>query len=575
MGFGEIICNFDFMSEIVCFAETNFRSQRRRFGIKSDDRRRHMYVIGKTGMGKTTLLENMAIDDIQSGRGVAIVDPHGEFAEKMLNFIPEHRVEDTIYFNPADLEWPIALNVIEKVSPEHRHLIASGLVGVFKKIWADSWGPRLEYVLRNAILALLECQDSTLLGVMRILVDKSYRKKVISQIKDPVVKSFWIDEFQRYPDRFQSEAVAPIQNKVGQFLTASLIRNVVGQNESKINMRYVMDEGKILIMNLSKGRIGEDNSALLGAMMITRLQLAAMARIDRSEEERKDFYLYVDEFQNFATESFANILSEARKYRLNLILAHQYIAQLEETVRDAVFGNVGTLIAFRVGADDAEFLEREFLPEFSAGDLVNLAKYNVYLRLMIDGMASRPFSATTLPPYPKPERVYADEVIDYCRRTYATPREEVEEQIATWSGYVEETTRRELHTVLCTNCGKEAKVPFVPAPGRPVLCDDCHQLRLAGEIDINTLTKKARAQVKTKDASAKSFDSPGSSSSSEQETSQPAKEQKLKITLSQAAKINPVSFKKISQSFPKDYSELREILKKTRAEKEKEKETND
>ncbi|HEB01417.1 MAG TPA: DUF87 domain-containing protein, partial [Candidatus Portnoybacteria bacterium] len=373
--------------KITTFAETNFRNQKRKFGIKIDDRRRHVYVVGKTGMGKTVLLENMAIQDIQSGRGIAVIDPHGEFAERVLDFVPTDRINDVVYFNPADLDYPIGFNAIEKVSSEHRHLVASGLVGVFQKIWADSWGPRLEYVLRNTILALLEYPGSTLLGIMRMLVDKAYRKKVISNVKDPVIKSFWVEEFAKYPDRFLIEAVAPIQNKVGQFLSSPLIRNIVGQTKSKIDLREIMDKQKILIVNLSKGRVGEDNSALLGAMIVTKLQLAAMSRVNIPEEERKDFYLYVDEFQNFATESFANILSEARKYRLDLIIAHQYITQMLEPVRDAVFGNVGTLIAFRVGAADAEFLEKEFEPEFNMNDLVNLTKYNVYLKLMIDGVA--------------------------------------------------------------------------------------------------------------------------------------------------------------------------------------------
>lgn len=345
-------------SEINYFGKTNFRNKERVFGIKTDDRRRHLYVIGKTGMGKTNMIQNMAIQDIRNGKGVAIVDPHGEFAEDCLRAVPSNRINDVIYFNPADTEFPIALNIMEKVDAEQRHLIASGLVGVFKKLWADSWGPRLEYLLRNAILALLEYPSSTLLGVNRLLIDKTYRAKVIEKVSDPVVRTFWTDEFTKYQDRLLAEAIAPIQNKVGQFLSSSLIRNIVGQTKSAFNVREVMDEQKILIMNLSKGKIGEDNSALLGAMMITKIQLAAMARVDTPERERKDFYLYVDEFQNFATESFAGILSEARKYRLNLILAHQFISQLDETVRDAVFGNVGTIAAFRIGAMDTEVLEK-------------------------------------------------------------------------------------------------------------------------------------------------------------------------------------------------------------------------
>ena len=354
--------------EITILAETNFRNQQTKFGIKTDDRRRHVYVIGKTGMGKSVLLENMAIQDIQNGHGVAVVDPHGEFAERMLDFVPSNRVNDVVYFNPADLDYPITFNIMEKVDPEYRYLIASGLMGVFKKIWPDVWSARMEYILRNAILSLLEYPGSTLLGVNRLLADKDYRQKVVDKITDSSVKAFWTNEFAKYPDRFREEAVAPIQNKVGQFISTPLIRNIIGQVKSSIDMREIMDKGKILIVNLSKGKIGEDASQLLGALVITKLQLAAMERVNVPEHERRDFYLYVDEFQTFATDAFATILSEARKYRLCLILAHQYVAQLDSMgergkntkVRDAIFGNVGTLITFRVGADDAEFLKKSF-----------------------------------------------------------------------------------------------------------------------------------------------------------------------------------------------------------------------
>ncbi|MEK7077906.1 MAG: type IV secretion system DNA-binding domain-containing protein, partial [Patescibacteria group bacterium] len=423
-------------------AETNFRNEKRRFGIKEDDRRRHMYIIGKTGMGKTTMLENMIISDIIHGKGVGFIDPHGDSADKILDFVPPERVKDVIYFDPSDLDRPIAFNAIENVEPEKKHLVASGLMGVFKKIWPDVWSARMEYILNNTILALLDYPGATVLGIMRMLSNKDYRKDVVDQVKDPVVKSFWVDEFAKYTDRFAAEATPAIQNKVGQFLSAAVIRNIVGQVNSAIDMRAIMDEGKILIMNLSKGRIGEDNSKLLGGLLVTKLQLAAMSRVDIPEAERRDFYLYVDEFQNFATESFANILSEARKYRLALILANQYVAQLIQSVggsrstavRDAIFGNVGTIISFRVGAEDAEFLEKEFAPEFTAVDVVNLAKYNVYLKLMIDGVASRAFSATTLPPYPRPEASYRENIIKHSRDTYGTPREEVEAEIADWAG---------------------------------------------------------------------------------------------------------------------------------------------
>lgn len=423
------------VGDITLFGETNFRNHCTRFGIKTDDRRRHMYLIGKTGMGKSTALENLIYSDIMAGHGIAIVDPHGDLVEKMLDFIPSNRVNDVIYFNPADTEYPIAFNVIENVDPSHQHLVASGLVGVFKKIYAESWGPRLEYVLRNTILALLDYPGSTLLGTLRLLVDKTFRKKVVEKIKDPVVKSFWVDEYAKYPDKFQTEAIAPIQNKVGQFLSNSLIRNIVGQVKSSVDMRAIMDGQKILLVNLAKGRVGEDTSGLLGAMMITKLQLAAMERIDTLERDRRDFYLYVDEFQNFATDSFANILSEARKYRLNLIIAHQYVEQLSDVVRAAVFGNVGTLVCFRVGGVDAEELVKEFTPYFEEEDLVNLPKYNVYLKLMIDGVASEPFSARILPPLTDEMKTgNRDKIIKVSRERYAKPKEVIEEKIARWSG---------------------------------------------------------------------------------------------------------------------------------------------
>lgn len=422
--------------ELTIVGETNYRGAKRRFGIKRDDRRRHMYVMGKTGMGKTTLLENMVIGDIRAGNGLCVVDPHGDFADKMLDYIPSYRVNDVIYFNPGDIDNPIAFNVMESVDPQFKHLVASGLLGVFKKIWADSWGPRLEYVLRNTILALLDYPGSTLLGITRMLVDKTYRKKVIAKITDPVVKSFWVDEYSKYPDKFQAEAIAPIQNKVGQFLSISLIRNIVGQPKSTIDVRQIIDEKKILLLNLAKGKLGEDASSLFGAMIITKLQLAAMSRVDVTEEEREDFYLYVDEFQNFATDSFADILSEARKYRLNLILAHQYIFQLSEKVSAAVFGNVGTMIIFRVGGADAEILVKEFDPIFTEIHLVSLAKYNVYLKLMIDGVASQAFSASTVPPLWEKEK-NREKIIRISRERFSKSRDVIEAKIARWSGFGE------------------------------------------------------------------------------------------------------------------------------------------
>ncbi len=477
-------------SQITFFAETNFRNERRRFGIKTDDRRRHMYVIGQTGTGKTTMMENMVISDILAGNGVGVVDPHGEFAEKILDFIPKERVKDVIYFNPADLDFPIAFNAIEKVDSSMRHLVASGLMGVFKKIWPDVWSARMEYILNNTILALLEYPGSTLLGVNRMFSDKEYRKTVVDQVKDPVVKAFWTQEYARYQQRYEQEATAAIQNKVGQFISAAIIRNIIGQETSSFDIRKAMDERKILIINLSKGRIGEDNSKLLGGMLITKLQLAAMSRVDIPEEKRKDFYLYVDEFQNFVTDSFATILSEARKYRLNLILANQYLGQLihdqNVKVRDAVFGNVGTFISFRTGGEDVEFLEeKQFGLNFTAADLLNLPNYNVYLRLMIDGVPSAPFSAMTLPPSVKPPVSYRDEIIGHSRENYGTSRTLVEENISRATSMVFETETQpkevqpkaegKMFETRCASCGKITSVPFEPDGKRPVYCKECFE----------------------------------------------------------------------------------------------------
>jgi len=382
-------------------------------------------------------LKSMAIQDIEAGRGICFIDPHGDAVDALLDFIPEERIKDVVYFNPSDLEYPIAFNVMEKVDFEFRHLVASGLLGVFKKIWGEEvWSGRMEYILNNTILALLEYPGSTLLAINRMMASKDYRKLVVANIKDPIVKGFWVDELAKYADKFATEATASIQNKIGGFISNNLIRNVIGQPVSKIDMRKIMDDGKILLVDISRGKIGEDASRLLGALLVTKLQLAAMSRVDIPETERKDFYLYVDEFQHFATESFVNILSEARKYHLSLIMAHQYIKQMEESVMEAVFGNVGTIVSFRVGAEDAEFLEKWFQPDFRMSDIVNLGKYNIYIKLMIDGVSSKGFSAVTLPPFSKLERSNREAIIAYSREKYSTPREVVQEHIAEWVGSV-------------------------------------------------------------------------------------------------------------------------------------------
>ena len=484
--------------KITYFGLTNFRNQERKFGIKKIDRRKHMYIVGKTGMGKTTLLENLAMQDIQNGEGVCFIDPHGDTAYRLLDFVPKERMNDVIYFNPADLDFPIGLNVMESVDPARRHFVASGLMSVFKKIFGpDVWSARMEYILGNTISALLEYPESTLLSINPMLSVKDFRKKVVDNVKDPVVKAFWTQEFAKYTERFAAEATPAIQNKVGQFTSNPLIRNILGQKKSTFDFRKAMDERKIIIVNLAKGLVGEDNMRLLGTMIITKIYIAAMSRVDiEDESKRKDFFLYVDEFQNFATESFRDILSEARKYHLNLIMANQYMKQLSEEVHDAVIGNVGTMLTFRVGADDAEFLEKEFGPEFMATDIVNLGFAQIYLKLMIDGIASRPFSSLTLPPIKNEQRSFKADILEVSRKNYATPRAVVEEGIHRWTDEmigesVVKETRIEsgfrptrgaddaparpqvpMYDAICIVCGKKTQVPFQPDPTRPVFCKE-------------------------------------------------------------------------------------------------------
>src|SRR3989344_971199 len=426
------------MNNITYFAKTNFRGQERIFGIKERDRLQHMYIIGQTGTGKTTLLKNLAIQDIKAGRGLAVIDPHGEFVEDLLDSIPEERVGDAVYFNPIDSKYPIGFNVLEVKDPEHKHLVASGLMAIFTKISANVWSARMEYILDNCVLALIDTPGTTLMGIPRLLVDKEYRRMIVANIKDPVVRAFWTTEYEAWEPRFRNEAIVPIQNKVGQFLATKMIRNIVGQPKSTLNIEDIINNRKILLVNVSKGLIGEDNSALLGAMLITKIQLTAMERIGTPMEKRHPFFLYVDEVQNFATDAFATILSESRKYGLGLILSHQYIGQLvtenSTRVREAIFGNVGTMLSFRVGAIDAEFLETQFGPELVAIDMVNLPNYNVYLKLLVDGISSRPFSAMTLPPIPlEKERGVKEKIIETSRSRYGISRVAVEKIIKKWA----------------------------------------------------------------------------------------------------------------------------------------------
>jgi len=512
--------------DLTYIAKTNFRRAEQVFGIKRADRRQHMYVIGKTGVGKTAFLKNMALQDINNGQGLAIIDPHGEFVEEVLDNIPPHRINDVVYFNPADMEFPVSFNIMDVRDPKYKHLIASGLIGIFTKIWANVWSARMEYILANCILALLDTPGTTLLGISRMLVDRDYRQKIVNNLKDPVVKSFWVNEYEEWESRYRNEAIAPVQNKVGQFLNVSFVRNIVGQAKNTIDIDEIMNTQKILLVNVSKGRIGEDNAAILGAMIITKIQLAAMERVRIPEDERKDFYMYVDEFQNFATDSFVNILSEARKYRLNLIIAHQYTGQLitdtSTAVRDAVFGNVGTMISFRVGAADAEFLEQEFTPEFLQNDIIRLDNYNIYLKLMIDGITSRPFSAKTIAPAPfEKDSKKREEIIRISRSKYAHTLKSVEEEINRWAANMDvpntnspsdfsnpqslpkvsfsnkpshplpaqagrssdrQSDSAKLYDVKCSNCGKDTKVIFEPVTGRSVYCKSCLKKIKAGEV---------------------------------------------------------------------------------------------
>lgn len=485
--------------EVTYFARTNFRGGNQIFGIKKKDRRQHLYILGKSGTGKSALISNQVIQDIWNGEGLCLVDPHGELVETVLKVIPEHRLQDVVYFNPSDTDFCIGFNPLEIGDPKYKHLVASGLMGIFTKIWANVWSARMEYIMNNTILALLDTPNSTLLGITRMLVDKDYRKIIVDNLKDPIVRSFWVHEYEQWKEQFRNEAISPIQNKVGQFLSSSVVRNIVGQQESTIDIFKLMNEGKIFLVNVSKGRIGENNSALLGAMIITKLQLAAMERVRIPEEERRDFYLYVDEFQNFATDSFASILSEARKYRLCLTLAHQYTAQIESKdgsdLKDAVFGNVGSMIIFRVGADDAKILEKEFAPEFIPEDFVGLPNYQIYLKLMIDGVTSRPFSANTLPPVRINDNDDSTEkVIEMSRKLYSRPRQEVEDRIEKWSATSNEsiannknsgsknTDNSNMHPAICVNCNKDVMVPFKPQEGKPVYCKECLNKIKNGEI---------------------------------------------------------------------------------------------
>ena len=415
----------------ITIGERNGWGEPRLFGISAEDQRQHVYVIGKTGSGKTTLLRNMILQHIELGHGVGLIDPHGDLAEELLNHITPRRAGDLVYFNPGDIEFPVGLNPLANVAPDDRHLVASGIVASFKAIWRDSWGPRLEYILYNAVSALLDRRNATLLGVNRMLTDDDYRKKVIGQIKDPFIQAFWAEEYEGYDERFKREAIAPIQNKLGQFLLNPVVRNILGQVRKKVDIPFVMDNRRIFIANLSKGRLGHDKANLLGSLLTTQFQLGAMARADTPENERRDFYLFIDEFQNFSTDAFASILSEARKYRLCLVLSHQYIDQLPLSIRQAVFGNLGTIVSYRVGYTDAETLENEFGRAFPATFIADLGRFEATVKLLEDGANREPFKAEMLPPMQNGTG-RKGRLIAASRMRFAVRRVVIEEKLGRW-----------------------------------------------------------------------------------------------------------------------------------------------
>ncbi len=418
-----------FDEQISAFGMTNFRGINHQFGLYRSDRSRHVYIIGQTGAGKSGLLELFTLSDIYHNQGYAIIDPHGDFAVDNLKFIPENRIKDVVYFNPADTAYPLGFNPMEVLDPNLKNNTSSEIIGVLKRMFGESWGPRLEYILRYTILALLDHPNTTMLDITRMLTDKKFRKEVLLSCQDTVVLNFWNIEFASWNDKFQAEAVAPVLNKVGAFTANPIIRNIIGQPKSTFNIRQLMDGGKILVVNLSKGLIGEDNASILGSFIVTKIQLAAMSRSDIEDiEDRRPFYLYVDEFQNFATDSFATILSEARKYGLNLTVANQYISQMNETVRDAVFGNVGSMICFRVSADDAPILVKQFEPQFEAGDLLQMHNRNFVINMVIKGEKTPAFSATTLA-LPQAGTNHLERIIAHSRALYSRDRAIVEEEI--------------------------------------------------------------------------------------------------------------------------------------------------
>ena len=424
--------------DISMFGETNHHNNFQEFGIQRSDRRRHLYAVGKSGTGKSKLLELLIKSDIEAGKGVGVLDPHGDLVDNILRFIPEHRIKDVIYFDPADTEFPIAFNPLEKVDEKFKMQITIGFIDIFKKLFGSNWSNRLEHVLRYTTLALLDSPNTTVLSILKMLSDKNYRQKIVSRIEDSVVKNFWVNEFAGWSEKFDAEAITPLLNKVGQLVSTNMIRNIIGQSKNTFDLRDIMDGQKILLMKVSKGLLGEENAALLGSMIITKIYQAAMARADMREEDRKDFYFYVDEFQNFATDTFAEILSEARKYRLCLTIAHQYIGQLDNVVRKTVFGNVGSMVSFRVGAEDAAILAAEYTPIFGVRDIINLGVREFYLKMSIDGELTEAFSGRTLD-IEYGEIDHSKAILEASRKAYCQSRENVESTLKKWDEGSEDT----------------------------------------------------------------------------------------------------------------------------------------
>lgn len=423
--------------EVSFIGETNYRNDKIKFGIKRIDRRRHLYVVGKTGSGKSRLLQLLLISDIHNGEGCCLIDPHGDLADELLMFVPKTRIKDVIYINPVDRDFPIGFNPLEPVQNyEERQHLSRFLISIFKKLFAENWNSRMEHLIRYITLALLETPDSNVLGIPRMLSDTTFRQRVTKQIQDPVVKSFWTNEYSSSNEQFINAAAVPILNKVGQFISNPIVRNMVGQRKNMLDFEKFMNEGKIVIINLSKGKLGEENAALLGSMFITKIQQAALARAKVAEEERRDFYFYVDEFQNFATDAFSSILSEARKYHLDLTIAHQYIAQLPEDVKATAFGNVGTIITFAIGGDDAAYLAKEFAPTFTPDDMINLNTREMYIKMSVDGKLTPPFSARTID-VPRPQYDYSVDIVNHSRLTYGKNRVAVENEVKRWSESIE------------------------------------------------------------------------------------------------------------------------------------------